>query len=155
MKPKSLMLSAAMILASAAVAFAQTKYAPTATPSDPASGTTQPMNAQPSTPAMPDGTGSSAVQSNDTQPGSTDMRQAQTQPPRTSKHRAMAARHVAPREGEHDRATTALNLLVDNGYRDFSTFHSMGRDFAITASQGGRTVTVVVNPDTKTVRTQE
>ena len=162
MKAKSLLLSAAMILASAAVAFAQTKYAPTVAPSDPASGTTQPMNAQPTTPAMPDGTGSSAMQSNDTQPGSTDMKQAQTQPPRTSKHRALAARHIAPREGElvpregeHNRATTALNLLVDNGYRDFSTFHSMGSDFAITANQDGKTVNVVVNPDTKTVRTQE
>lgn len=136
MKPKALMLSAAVLLSSVAVAFAQTQ-----TPTSSSS-------------SMPGGTGSSAVQSNKAQPGSTGMTQAQTQPPRTSKHRAMASRGVRSEPTADERSTTALNILEDHGYRDFSTFHPMGRDFAITVNQNGRTVTVVVDPDANTLRTE-
>jgi hypothetical protein len=82
------------------------------------------------------------------------MKQAQIQPPHSRKHMAMASRHLAPRTSAEGRATTALNLLENNGYRDFSTFKRVGRDFEISANENGKTVTVVVDPDTKTVRTQ-
>ena len=151
MKPKELMLSAAVILGSAAIAFAQTYTQPPQTPAGPTSpqpGTTeqqQQMNNGTSSGsnAMASGTGSSATQSNNAQPGSTTMNQAQNQP-RTSKHRAMASRYTHSRMGEHDRATTALNLLEEKGYRDFTSLHPMGRDFEVTANQNGRNVNVVV-----------
>jgi hypothetical protein len=130
MKPKALMLSAAVLLGSAAVAFAQTS---TPSPQAPAGGTQQQMNRQ---------------------PASAGMSQTQTQPPRTSKHRALASRRV--RSGasrRHDPATAALNLLEANGYRDFSTFHRVGHEFAITTNQNGKTVTVLADPQTKTIRT--
>jgi hypothetical protein len=66
----------------------------------------------------------------------------------------MAARRREEGMESHDRATTALNVLEANGYRDFSTFHPMGHDFAISANQNGKTVTVVVDPESKTVRTE-
>lgn len=149
MKPKLLMLSAAVLLASAAVAFAQTStQSPSMQP-----GATQ-MNQQPASGSMSGGTSSRAAQPNKAQPGSTGMSQAQTQPPRTSKHRVMAARRREERMESHDPATTALNILEANGYRDLSTFHPMGHNFAITANQNGKTVTVVVDPATKSVRTE-
>jgi hypothetical protein len=46
-----------------------------------------------------------------------------------------------------------LNLLEANGYRDFSTFRQMGHEFAIITSQNGKTVTVLADPQTKTIRT--
>ena len=132
MKPKALMLSAAVLLGGTAVALAQSNSPPTITPSG---ATAQHTNESPSSPAST-------------------PKQAQMQPPRTSKHRVMAARHIAPRSTERDRATTALNLLESNGYRDFSTFRPAGRDYEITTNRNGKSMTVVVNPDTKTVRTQ-
>ena len=157
MKPKSLMLSAAVLLGSAAVAFAQTQTpAPSSQPATTQPAITQPATTQPSqqpaADSMSGGTGSSAAQSNTAQPASTGMSQAQTRPPRTSKHRAMVARRGEERMKSQDRATTALNVLEANGYRDFSTFHPMGRNFAITANQNGKKVTVVVDPATKSVR---
>lgn len=157
MKPKALMLSAAVLLGSTAVVFAQANSPPTVTPSGPTSGAmTQHMGQSPSPAAQPaaKAKAASAAQSSHMQPTSTDKKQAQTQPPRTSKHRAMAARHVTPRSSEQDRATTALNLLEEKGYRDFSSFRPTGRDYEITAQKSGKSVTVVVNPDTKRVETR-
>jgi hypothetical protein len=161
MKLKALMLSTAVLLASAAVAFAQTStnHQPPISTASP----TSPGTMQPSLPStsneVPDGTGSSARQPTNMQPDTTGMNPDTTgmneeQPSATTKHRAMASRRMEPRAGEHDRATTALNLLVVNGYRDFSTFRAVGQEFEATANQDGKTVTVMVNPDTKTVRPQ-
>lgn len=155
MKPKALMLSAAVLLASTAVVFAQTN-SPTTMPSGPSSSTTSRQMNNSSPPAARPAANApapSAAQSNK-QPSSTEMKQAQSQPPRTSKHRAMAARRMKPRYAEHDRATTALNVLEDKGYRDFSSLRPEGRNYEITAQKSGKSVTVVVNPDTKSVQTQ-
>jgi hypothetical protein len=157
MKPKALMLSAAVLLGSTAVVFAQANSLPTVTPGGPTSGAmTQHINENPSPAAQPaaKAMAPNAAQSSAAQPTSTDKKQAQTQSPRTSKRRAMAARHVTPRSSERDRATTALNLLEEKGYRDFSTFRPAGRDYEITTKQSGKSVTVLVNPDTKSVQTQ-
>ncbi|HKX08668.1 MAG TPA: hypothetical protein VJN67_10765 [Stellaceae bacterium] len=66
----------------------------------------------------------------------------------------MAARRASRRYAEQDRATTALNVLEDKGYRDFSSLRPDGRDYEITAQKSGKSVTVVVNPDTKSVQTR-
>ena len=126
MKPKALMLSAAVLLASAGLAFAQTYSQPPQTPAGPTS----------------------------PQPGASGTKQAQSQTPRTSKHRVMASRRYQERATERDPATTALNLLEEKGYRDFSSFHRSGRDYEITANRNGKSVNVMVNPETRTVRTQ-
>ncbi len=160
MKLQALMVSAAVLLGSASFAFAQTYSQPPQTPAGPTSpqsGTSMQQNMNDSAPAGSKSDmsqpGPSAAQSN-VQPGSTGTKQAQSQPPRTGKHRAMASRRYEPRSAQRDRATTALNLLEEKGYRDFSSFRQTGRDYAITASQNGKSVNVVVNPDTRTVRTQ-
>jgi hypothetical protein len=104
---------------------------------------------------MTNGLGSGAQQSNNAQPGSTGTKQqAQSQPPRTSKHRTLASKRLEPSAVEGDRATTALNLLEEHGYRDFSTFQRAGKDYEIKTQKNGNTVTVLVNPATKTVQTQ-
>lgn len=162
MKPKALMLSAAVLLASAGLAFAQTYSEPPQTPAGPTSprpGTTvQQQNMNDNAPAGSKSTmsnsGSSASQSSNTQPGASGTKQAQSQTPKTSKHRVMASRRYQERATERDPATTALNLLEEKGYRDFSSFHRSGRDYEITANQNGKSVNVVVNPETRTVRTR-
>lgn len=134
MKLKALMLSAAVLLGSAAVAFAQTSTEPPKTPAGPTSaqtGTTSQPQKKPQLAAQPKG---------------------RAEP--MSKHAAMASRRGERSPASAARATTALNVLEDHGYRDFSSFRPTGRDFEITANQNGKTVTVVVNPDSKTVRTQ-
>lgn len=152
MKLKALMLSTAVLLASAAVAFAQTstnQQPPVSTVSPASPGAMQPSLPSTSN-VVPDGTGASAGQPANMQPDTTGMNEEK--PLGTTKHRALASRRMEPRAGEHDRSTTALNLLVVNGYRDFSTFRAVGQEFEVTANQDGKTVTVMVNPDTKTVR---
>ena len=150
------MLSAAVLLGSTAVALAQANSPPTVAPSSPTSGAiTQPATNNPSPSSQPaPKAGASAAQSNNAQPASTGTKQVASQPPSTSKHRAMAARHVTPRSSEANRATTALNLLEEKGYRDFSSFHRTGRDYEITTEQNGKSVNVVVDPYTKSVRTR-
>jgi hypothetical protein len=142
MKPKALMLSAAILLGSAALAAAQTQ---SATPAPAPAQTGAQSSSIPST-------GSSAAQS--TKPHSGATKQAQIQAAKASKRGVMAARRHEPRTAEHDRATTALNLLEEKGYRDFSSLRPVGRDYEITANQNGKSVTVVVDPQTKTVRTR-
>lgn len=163
MKPKVLMLSAAVLMGSAGLAFAQTSTQPPQTPAGPSS--TAPgkavgqQNMNDTAPAGSKSTmsssGSTATQSDSAQqPGSSEPKQAQSQAPNTSKHRAMASRRYEPRATGRDRATTALNLLEEKGYRDFSSLRPVGRNYEINANQNGKSVTVVVNPDTRTVRTQ-
>ena len=159
MKPTALMLSAAVLLASASLAFAQTNSNPPQTPAGPTSmqpGTSAQQNMNDNAPAGSKSTmsPSSSTQSQTTQSSSTEAKQAQSQAPRTSKHRAMASRRLEPRRTERDPATTALNLLEDKGYRDFSSFHRTGRDFQVTANQNGHSVNVVVDPVSKTIRPQ-
>lgn len=157
MKPKALMLSAAVLLASAGLAFAQTYSQPPQTPAGPTSprsGTTvQQQNVNDNAPAGSKSTMSNS-QSSNTRPGASGTKQAQSQTPRTSKHRVMASRRYQERATERDPATTALNLLEEKGYRDFSSFHRSGRDYEITANRNGKSVNVMVNPETRTVRTQ-
>ena len=157
MKPKALMLSVAVLLGSAAVAFAQTYSEPPQTPAGPTSpqpGTTarqQNMNdnAPAGSKSTMGGPRSTTTQSNQT------VKQAQSQALNTRKQRVMASsrRHEGQRV-ERDPATTALNLLEENGYRDFSNFRRTGRDFEVTADQNGRSVNIVVDPVAKTVRPQ-
>jgi hypothetical protein len=163
MKPKVLMLSAAVLMGSAGLAFAQTSTQPPQTPAGPSSTAPgkavgqQDMNdtAPAGSKSMMSGSGTTATQSdNVNQPGSSEPKQAQSQAPNTGKHRAMASRRYEHRATEPDRATTALNLLEQKGYRDFSSFHRAGRDYEISANQNGKSVTVLVNPDTKSVKTQ-
>jgi len=162
MKPKALMLSAAVLLGSAGLAFAQTNTQAPQTPAGPTSsqpGTAigqQNMNdnAPAGSKSRMGGSGSTGTESNNAQPSSSEPKQAQSQAPNTSKHRVMASRRYERRATEPDRATTALNLLEQKGYRDFSSFHRAGRDYEINASRNGKSVTVLVNPDTKSVRTQ-
>lgn len=162
MKPKALMLSAAVLLGSAGLALAQTYSQPPQTPAGPTSpepGTTvQQQNMNDNAPAGSKSTmsssGPSASRPSNTQPGTSEAKQAQSQTPKTRKHRVLVShRYERPTTGR-DRATTALNLLEERGYRDFSTLRPMGRNYEISANQNGRRVTVVVNPDAKTVRTQ-
>src|SRR5262249_51791994 len=122
MKPKALILSAAVLLGSAAVVFAQTYSEPPQTPAGPTS-------PQPGTTAQQQNMNDNAPAGSKSTINGAGMKQAQSQPPRTSKHRAMASRRYEPRAPGHDRATTALNLLEERGYRDFSNFHQVGRDF--------------------------
>lgn len=134
MKLKALMLSAAVLLGSAAVAFAQTNTEPPKTPAGPTSaqtGTTSQPQKKPHLAAQPNA-------------GAEPM----------SKHAAIASRRGEISPASAARATTALNVLEDHGYRDFSSFRPTGRDFEITANQNGKTVMVVVDPDSKAVRTQ-
>ena len=161
MKPKALMLSAAVLLGSAALAFAQTQ--PTHTPASPSSSAPSTAvghqnmndNAPAGSKSTMGGSSSTATQSNNnTQPGTSTTKQAQSQAPKTHKHRVMASRRYERRATGDDRATTALNILEEKGYRDFSTLRPEGRGYAVTAEQNGKSVSVVVNPDTKTVRTQ-
>ena len=158
MKPKALMLSAAVLLGSASLALAQTYSQPPQTPAGPTSpqpGTAvQQQNMNDSAPAGSKSAmnPSSSAQSQNMQNGSAERWQAQSQAPRTSKHRTIASRRYEPRRTERDPATTALNLLEEKGYRDFSSFHRSGRDFEVSANQNGRTVNVVVDPSRKTVR---
>jgi hypothetical protein len=160
MKPKALLLSAAVLLGSASLALAQTYSEPPQTPAGPTSpqpGTTaQQQNMNDNAPAGSKSGMSepSSTQSHNLRNGSAETRQAQSQAPRTSKHRTMASRRYEPRRTERDPATTALNLLEERGYRNFSNFHQTGRDFEVSANQNGRTVNVVVDPFTKTVRPQ-
>jgi len=162
MKPKALMLSAAVLLGSAGLAFAQTNSQPPQTPAGPTSpapGTAvgqQNMNdnAPAGSKSTIGGSGSTGTQSNNAQPGSSETKQAQSQAPNTSKHRVMASRRYERRATEPDGATTALNLLEQKGYRDFSSFHRTGRNYEINANRNGKSVTVLVNPDTKSVKTQ-
>jgi len=164
MKPKALMLSAAVLLGSAGLAFAQTNTQAPQTPAGPTSsqsGTAigqQNMNdnAPAGSKATIGRSGSTGTQSNNAQPGSSEPKQARSQAPNTSKHRVMASRRYERRDRavEPDRATTALNLLEEKGYRDFSSFHRAGRDYEINANRNGKSVTVLVNPDTKSVKTQ-
>jgi len=157
MKPKALMLSAAVLLGSASLALAQTNSQPPQTPAGQTSsqpGTTAQQNMNDAAPAGSKSTMSEpgSAQSQNLQSGSTETKHAQSQAPRTSKHRTMAARRYEPRRTERDPATTALNVLEDKGYRDFSSFHRTGRDFEVSANQNGRSVNVVVDPVAKTVR---
>ncbi len=161
MKPKALMLSAAVLLGSASLALAQTYTQPPQTPAGPTSpqpGTAvQQQNMNDNAPAGSKSTMSqpSSAQSQNMQSRSNEMRQAQSRAPRTSKHRVMASRRYERRTSERDPGTTALNLLEENGYRGtFSNFHRTGRDFEVTANQNGRSVNVVVDPVSKTVRPQ-
>jgi len=160
MNPKALLMSAAVLLGSASLALAQTYSEPPQTPAGPTS-------PQPGTTAQQQKTGetgpaesqstmgqSSSAQSQIMQSGTTGTRQAESQPAHTTKHRRMASRHYERARSERDPATTALNLLEENGYRNFSSFHRAGRDFEATANQNGRNVTVVVDPVTKSVRPQ-
>jgi len=50
-----------------------------------------------------------------------------------------------------NRETAALNLLGANGYSDFTNFRTDGKNFEATVLRNGKTETVVVNPDAKTV----
>jgi hypothetical protein len=148
MKPKALMLSAAVLLGSVAVAFAQTSSEPPQTPAGP-------TTAQPGTTVQQQ----KQQNMNDNAPaGSKSMMnstgsQAQAQPPRTSKHRTLASRRYERTAGRSP-ATTALNLLEEKGYRDISSLRPDGRSFEVTANQNGKPVNVVVDPIAKTVRPQ-
>jgi len=162
MKPKALMLSTAVLLGSAAVAFAQANSPPTITPSGPTSGAmTQPINQSPTTSATPgtNSTGSTAAQqtntstkapSTETKSATTPMKTARKTTPRKANRRE----EMADRRANRDPATTALNLLEEHGYHDFSTFQRAGKDYEIKTNKNGSTVTVLVNPSTKTVQTQ-
>ena len=53
---------------------------------------------------------------------------------------------------EESRATTALNLLVANGYTQWSDFRKAGKDYEARAIRDGRAMLVRIDPDTHTVR---
>lgn len=52
---------------------------------------------------------------------------------------------------EDNRATTALNLLVANGYTQWSDFHRTGNYFEARVIKDGRPMLVRVDPDAKTI----
>ena len=50
------------------------------------------------------------------------------------------------------RETDALNLLDAKGYPDFTNFRRDGRNFEATVTRDGKSETVWVDPDTKSVK---
>jgi hypothetical protein len=50
------------------------------------------------------------------------------------------------------RATHALNMLEAQGYGDFSHFRKAGDDFTANVMKDGRTMQVLVNPDTNQIQ---
>jgi hypothetical protein len=57
-----------------------------------------------------------------------------------------------PTRAHHgSRDTEALNLLEAHGFGDFKDFHPVGQNFQATATVKGKQVTVMVNPDARTV----
>ncbi len=161
MKPKALMLSAAVLLGGTAVAFAQANSPPTVTPSSPAM--TQHSKESPTTPATPavKSAGSTAARSTNTKAATAETKSATTQMktarmaiPRKANRREEMAERGAQRRDSGDPATTALNLLEEHGYHDFSTFQRAGQDYEIKTKKNGSPLTVLVNPYTKTVQTQ-
>lgn len=65
---------------------------------------------------------------------------------------AMVPSMHAIRQG--DRATMALNALEAKGYVNFSNFRPDGRNFAAEVTKDGKTINVVVAPETGTVTVQ-
>ena len=63
-----------------------------------------------------------------------------------------AANHYNSNPAEARRATQALNLLEAKGYGDFKDFKRDGQNFQATVQRHGKTLTVMVNPDAKTVQ---
>ena len=52
------------------------------------------------------------------------------------------------------QATKALNLLEAKGYGDFQNFRSHGTDFTATVKQDNRTLTLLIDPDSRTITTE-
>ncbi len=50
-----------------------------------------------------------------------------------------------------DRATHALNLLESQGYTRFSDFQANGQNFTADVTRGGKTMVVMINPDTNQI----
>ncbi|HUK11410.1 MAG TPA: hypothetical protein VLX09_26320 [Stellaceae bacterium] len=73
-------------------------------------------------------------------------------PPIATHSSPIAVRHeVRALLNNENRETAALNLLGANGYSDFVNFRADGKNFEATVLRGGKTETVVVNPDARTV----
>jgi hypothetical protein len=56
--------------------------------------------------------------------------------------------------GMGDRATMALNALESQGYTRFSNFRPDGRDFAADVIRDGRTMHVLIAPETGNITLQ-
>jgi len=70
----------------------------------------------------------------------------------TGKQSAIARQHATGVTESANRETEALNLLGANGYPDFKNFHRDGKNFEATVTQNGKTRTVMVDPDARTVK---
>lgn len=51
-------------------------------------------------------------------------------------------------DAQGDRATQALNLLEAHGYAHFTHFRAAGTNFAADVGKDGKSMQVIVNPDT-------
>lgn len=50
------------------------------------------------------------------------------------------------------QATHALNLLESRGYGGFSNFHAVGQNFAATVMQNGKTMHLMIYPNTNQIQ---
>jgi hypothetical protein len=55
---------------------------------------------------------------------------------------------------EGNRATMALNALESQGYVNFSNFRADGRNFAADVTKGGKSMHILVAPETGTISVQ-
>lgn len=64
---------------------------------------------------------------------------------------ASAGAFAAVGDANGSRYTDALNLLEAKGYVNFSNFHKAGNDFQASVTRNGRQMTVMVDPDNRTI----
>lgn len=66
-------------------------------------------------------------------------------------HRDRTAYRQRSGDPQGDRAVTALNTLMAAGYESYSNFHADGRNFVATATKDGRTSSVTINPESRSI----
>lgn len=105
--------------------------------------------------------GTTGSEMNNAEPGSmmsnTSVREGKMRTHRHHAHRDGMRSHdrtaasERSRDPQGDRAVTALNTLMAAGYESYSGFRADGRNFVATATKDGRTSSVTINPETRSI----